>query len=103
MGGGSSTDGMANGSGGGSGASFRSATPNAQQQPYNDAVLEELESQNEAQVAGISAKVRMLKDVSGNPYSPFIPTCLPTYLMQKEKWLTGVCVCCAYADYSSDW
>ena len=30
---------------------------------YNDAVLDELESQNDSQVEGMSAKVRMLKDV----------------------------------------
>ncbi|KAL9066260.1 MAG: hypothetical protein Q9157_007210 [Trypethelium eluteriae] len=42
---------------------FRSATPNKRGQ-YSDAVLNELESQNDAQVEGISAKVRMLKDVS---------------------------------------
>ncbi|KAL9094160.1 MAG: hypothetical protein Q9165_003575 [Trypethelium subeluteriae] len=44
-------------------AGFRSATPNKRGQ-YSDAVLNELESQNDAQVEGISAKVRMLKDVS---------------------------------------
>ena len=31
---------------------------------YSDAVLSELESQNDQQVEGMSAKVRMLKDVS---------------------------------------
>lgn len=42
---------------------FRSATPNKKGQ-YSDAVLNELESQNDAQVAGILGKVRVLKDVS---------------------------------------
>ena len=32
---------------------------------YSDAVLSSLESQNDAEVEGITAKVRMLKDVSG--------------------------------------
>jgi len=31
---------------------------------YSDAVLSELESQNDDQVEGMSAKVKMLKDVS---------------------------------------
>jgi hypothetical protein len=42
---------------------FRSATPNSKGQ-YSDAVLSELESQNDEQLAGISGKVRRLKDVS---------------------------------------
>ncbi|KAF4314037.1 hypothetical protein GTA08_BOTSDO00795 [Botryosphaeria dothidea] len=44
-------------------SSYRSATPNARGQ-YSDAVLSELESQNEEQLDGMSAKVKMLKDVS---------------------------------------
>lgn len=44
------------------GSKFRSATPNQKGQ-YSDAVLNELESQNDAQLEGMSAKVRMLKDV----------------------------------------
>lgn len=32
---------------------------------YSDAVLNELESQNDGQVEGILGKVRQLKDVSG--------------------------------------
>lgn len=44
---------------------FRPATPNKKGQ-YSDAVLNELESQNDAQVAGILGKVRVLKDVSWN-------------------------------------
>ncbi|KAF2146081.1 uncharacterized protein K452DRAFT_220236, partial [Aplosporella prunicola CBS 121167] len=42
---------------------FRSATPNARGQ-YSDAVLSELESQNDEQMEGMSAKVRMLKDIT---------------------------------------
>lgn len=50
--------------GGGAGGGFRPATPNRKGQ-YSDAVLNELESQNDAQVEGIMGKVRVLKDVSG--------------------------------------
>ncbi|TPR08372.1 adenylate kinase family protein [Aspergillus niger] len=42
---------------------FRSATPNAKGH-YSDAVLSHLESQNDAEVEGISAKVKMLKDLT---------------------------------------
>lgn len=42
---------------------FRPATPNKRGQ-YSDAVLNELESQNDAQVEGILGKVKVLKDVS---------------------------------------
>ncbi|KAI5791945.1 hypothetical protein EDC01DRAFT_656671 [Geopyxis carbonaria] len=42
---------------------YRTATPNRKGQ-YSANVLEELESQNEAQVEGLSAKVRMLKDIT---------------------------------------
>jgi hypothetical protein len=41
---------------------YRPATPNKKGQ-YSDAVLNELESQNDGQVEGILGKVRMLKDV----------------------------------------
>ncbi|RBR03528.1 uncharacterized protein FIESC28_11753 [Fusarium coffeatum] len=44
-------------------ASFRSATPNRRGQ-YSDAVLNELESQNDAQVEGILGKVKVLKDMT---------------------------------------
>lgn len=47
----------------GAAGGFRSATPNRKGQ-YSDAVLNELESQNDEQVAGILGKVRVLKDVS---------------------------------------
>lgn len=46
-----------------SAGSFRSATPNTRGQ-YSDAVLSELESQNDEQVSVLSSKVSMLKDVS---------------------------------------
>ncbi|KAI5800289.1 hypothetical protein DFH27DRAFT_623784 [Peziza echinospora] len=42
---------------------YRPATPNARGQ-YSASVLEELESQNDAQVEGLSAKVKMLKDIT---------------------------------------
>lgn len=47
----------------GGGGGYRPATPNRKGQ-YSDAVLNELESQNDDQVAGILGKVRVLKDVS---------------------------------------
>ncbi len=71
--------GGADGVGGGSrpGSGFRPATPNRRGQ-YSDAVLNELESQNDAQVAGILGKVKTLKDVRVLPLlllppSPFPP------------------------------
>ena len=42
---------------------FRPATPNKRGQ-YSDAVLSELESQNDDQSTEMSKKVKMLKDVS---------------------------------------
>jgi len=42
---------------------FRPATPNSRGQ-YSDAVLNELESQNDGQVEGIMGKVRQLKDMT---------------------------------------
>jgi blocked-early-in-transport protein 1 len=51
-------------SGRGSGdGGFRSATPNKKGQ-YSNAVLDELESQNDEQIGVMSGKVKMLKDVS---------------------------------------
>ncbi|KAK3321108.1 SNARE domain-containing protein [Cercophora scortea] len=44
-------------------AGFRPATPNSRGQ-YSDAVLNELESQNDQQVEGILGKVRVLKDMT---------------------------------------
>ncbi|KAB5582625.1 hypothetical protein GE09DRAFT_1075739 [Coniochaeta sp. 2T2.1] len=44
-------------------AGFRPATPNSRGQ-YSGAVLDELESQNDAQVEGIMGKVRILKDMT---------------------------------------
>jgi len=38
---------------------------------YSGAVLDELESQNDAQVEGIMGKVKILKNVSGNPRLPY--------------------------------
>ena len=52
----------ANGPTNGSASKFRSATPNKKGQ-YSDAVLNELEGQNEEQFEGMSAKVAMLKSV----------------------------------------
>lgn len=49
-----------------SGASFRTATPD-KRGAYSDAVLSELESQNDEQVSEMSKKVGMLKDVSATP------------------------------------
>lgn len=45
---------------------FRPATPNRRGQ-YSDAVLNELESQNDAQVEGILGKVKVLKSVCFRP------------------------------------
>ncbi|KAF2463646.1 uncharacterized protein BDR25DRAFT_307674 [Lindgomyces ingoldianus] len=44
-------------------AAFRPATPNSRGQ-YSDAVLSELESQNDDQVGILTGKVRMLKDLT---------------------------------------
>ncbi|KAI1105044.1 hypothetical protein F4804DRAFT_157720 [Jackrogersella minutella] len=44
-------------------ASYRPATPNSKGQ-YSDAVLNELESQNDQQVEGILGKVKVLKDMT---------------------------------------
>lgn len=38
---------------------------------YSDAVLSELENQNDQHLEGISAKVKMLKDVRSSP--PLVP------------------------------
>ncbi|KAI1476562.1 hypothetical protein K445DRAFT_321471 [Daldinia sp. EC12] len=43
--------------------SYRAATPNSRGQ-YSDAVLNELESQNDQQVEGILGKVKILKDMT---------------------------------------
>ncbi|KAL4954184.1 hypothetical protein BDW69DRAFT_144109 [Aspergillus filifer] len=50
-----------NGNGGTAG--YKSATPNSKGH-YSDAVLSHLESQNDEEVEGISAKVKMLKDIT---------------------------------------
>ncbi|KAL3477993.1 hypothetical protein BJX99DRAFT_256962 [Aspergillus californicus] len=49
--------------GNGNTAGYRSATPNSKGQ-YSDAVLSHLESQNEEDVEGITAKVKMLKNIT---------------------------------------
>jgi len=43
---------------------------------YSDAVLSELEGQNDVQLEGMSAKVKMLKDVCSLPFPPLplLPT-----------------------------
>jgi blocked-early-in-transport protein 1 len=41
---------------------YRQATPNSRGQ-YSDQVLSQLESQNDDQIEGLSAKVKILKDV----------------------------------------
>jgi hypothetical protein len=51
-------------------AGYRAAAPNARGQ-YSDAVLNELESQNDGQVEGIMGKVRQLKEVSPLSSSSF--------------------------------
>ncbi|EAW07997.1 SNARE domain- containing protein [Aspergillus clavatus NRRL 1] len=56
----SGSDGHMNGSPAGG---FRKATPDNKGH-YSDAVLDHLESQNDSQVEGISAKVKMLKDLT---------------------------------------
>lgn len=52
-----------NGGAGPSPAQYRSATPNSKGQ-YSDAVLSELESQNDDQVSGILGKVGKLKEMT---------------------------------------
>ncbi|KAL5338787.1 putative SNARE complex subunit [Aspergillus crustosus] len=47
----------------GNAAGFKSATPNSKGH-YSDAVLSHLESQNEEEVEGITAKVKMLKNLT---------------------------------------
>lgn len=77
---------MGNGSVGG----FRPATPNRRGQ-YSDAVLNELESQNDGQVEGIMGKVRLLKDVGFPSYTSISRLwrmedgVLPLYLRREEN------------------
>ncbi|KAL1955626.1 hypothetical protein VTO42DRAFT_8359 [Malbranchea cinnamomea] len=47
----------------GSTSGYKPATPNAKGQ-YSDAVLSSLESQNDSEIEGISAKVKMLKNLT---------------------------------------
>lgn len=76
MGGGYGYGGSGNGSSLGvdNRSTFRPATPNRRGQ-YSDSVLNELESQNDAQVEGILGKVKTLKNVSLQlrPLSTVIP------------------------------
>ncbi|KAJ9665408.1 protein transport protein bet1 [Coniosporium apollinis] len=51
------------GGGPNNGGTYRAATPNSRGQ-YSDAVLSELENQNEEQLEGMSAKVKMLKNLT---------------------------------------
>lgn len=44
-------------------SSFRAATPNSRGQ-YGDTTMSELESQNDMELEGLSAKVKMLKDIT---------------------------------------
>ncbi|KAI9792295.1 MAG: protein transport protein bet1 [Peltula sp. TS41687] len=53
--------GMGTAAAAGGGGGYRPATPNSRGQ-YSDAVLSSLESQNDAQIEGLSGKVKMLKD-----------------------------------------
>ena len=64
---------------------FRPATPNRKGQ-YSDAVLNELESQNDGQVEGILGKVRMLKDVRILLFMSLLSSALRT----ANKWLGPV-------------
>ncbi|KAI2698717.1 hypothetical protein CBS147332_8509 [Penicillium roqueforti] len=50
-------------SSGAAGGGYQSASPDKKGH-YSDAVLSSLESQNDAEVEGISAKVKMLKDIT---------------------------------------
>ncbi len=58
---------------------YRPATPNKKGQ-YSDAVLNELESQNDQHIEGILGKVRILKDVRGHFsfHGCNLPCCLHT-------------------------
>lgn len=47
----------------GANAGYRTATPNSRGQ-YSDAVLSELESQNDDEIGVLTGKVRMLKDIT---------------------------------------
>ncbi|KAJ5090381.1 hypothetical protein N7532_009065 [Penicillium argentinense] len=59
----SSPAGSSYGNGNAAGPTFRSATPDKKGH-YSDAVLSSLESQNDAEVEGITSKVKMLKDLT---------------------------------------
>jgi hypothetical protein len=66
-------------------SAYRTATPNKKGQ-YSDAVLNELESQNDEQVAGILGKVKVLKDVSqAMKLSEFCTTSLERLMRLGEE------------------
>ncbi|RWA12242.1 hypothetical protein EKO27_g2869 [Xylaria grammica] len=56
---------------------FRPATPNSRGQ-YSDAVLSELESQNDQQVEGILGKVKVLKEVGFYQFPVYLALPYPT-------------------------
>ncbi|KAL1985543.1 hypothetical protein VTN96DRAFT_7763 [Rasamsonia emersonii] len=60
---GSISDGYMNGGLSTGSTGYRAATPNSKGH-YSDAVLDSLESQNDENIAGITAKVQMLKDLT---------------------------------------
>ncbi|KAK4102644.1 hypothetical protein N658DRAFT_495356 [Parathielavia hyrcaniae] len=66
---------------------YRPATPNRKGQ-YSDAVLNELESQNDQQVEGIMGKVKMLKDVSFYTLRSRLHNTLPDTTVPERAKLT---------------
>lgn len=52
---------------------------------YSDAVLSELENQNESQIEGMSAKVKMLKDVKPSPFPSLQPLTYQEKLMIPSR------------------
>lgn len=64
---------------------------------YSDAVLSELENQNDTEIQGLSGKVRMLKDVHMPPFPPSSPptrhkqSCyLPTLFLHPPSFSLSV-------------
>jgi len=56
---------------------------------YSDAVLSELEGQNDVQLEGMSAKVKMLKDVCSLPFPPSPPLpCSPPASNKHPQQIT---------------
>ena len=91
----SSSNGVGQDVGGAANGGFRTATPNRRGQ-YSDAVLNELESQNDGQVEGILGKVRMLKDVCFSPFFslPLLPVSVSWWVV-ADGW--------EMADDNSNW